>query len=1241
MKCSVCGYEFEDGKLRCPLCGTRAHRPAAPEINFTSASEAFDVKRDASEDSEPSWNTYDFPKPRNFRDITMRWPSFNAPQEHSRDPEALEAAAQSWAEAEALANQQAARMAEERAEAARREAARLEAEKAEAARIAAEKAEAARREAARAEAEKAELARLEAAKRDAALKEEQARQEAEKAARQAERESKRGIFAESDQHIPSFEAILKAHSGDADLEQTVSGFETVKPEDEIFTGAGSTAKTEEAPVSEPSAEDYRAQYSAIVASQRQAEREAAEAARAVEEAAEKEEEKAQEAAENAAEEAAAKAEALPETDAWAEAEAARKAAQEAIAAEARKEELSKEISAAPEDDDYSDVPTVEDILKEGAEASQDAEGEELPPDMDWLRQQITTSVYGMDDAAEDARQTFSSESWMPAVDGTVQTEEVKPEAEDAAAQTAAFTEAAAESEAFESQVNAEAQQETAAAEPAEEKTETAITAGEEPANEEAPEEETIDYVWNVPEKAEEKPVDDGEFIGFTGFTEKAGFEARRHDTPEFEGFVKHDQEEEAARQEEEARKAAEEAEKAAAEEAARKEEEARKAAEAEAARLAQEAAEKSEEPHRPLSPLEAAEEEARIAAEEAEKAAEEARLAAEEYQAAEEAARKAEEEARIAAEEAEKAAEEEAARKAAEEARLAAEEAERAAAEEAARKAEEEARTAAEEAKKAADAEAARLAEESLQPSEETKAPESVEEIITDPVNMYGFHNAPIKEGEEKRPEKFFTFTRKNEEFQQLLNQEYERIRRMNALEGVEEAVQPAVKTQIEPIATAAAAAAASGLEDIFGDKALEKPDEKTQIYSKQDQKSQAAEKSEAQPVEAEKPSDNPNVIPAEKAVFAEVSSAMGSDAFRKQTVETKIAEMKAAEEAEAKYRSERRKKLEEMQRARESYFAKQDAAKEQREAQNVSKDTKTKGLDSTDEESAKLVNAAKDGEQTQSAEPQDTKHSTREFDSSDLPKDMEQDEFEYEPRHRHPLLKFFAVLILLLGIGEGTVIGMRFFIPDSPATETANQIEQAFVDAGSSAYSALKKQIDKLIGLVKQKTGQEPEVVDIQDGMDFPALAASVNKNIKSVWRNPELVYSDATETEIEGLADSTPVEDLAVKEAVYRTMIGYNSSWVDYVNKADETVLSYLKADRAAYRSAASYTRKGEVEETFEELQLGEIRDYGNGVYIFVKELISLKDGQNVSTANFNWIYDLEKVGDEYKIVNYKSFK
>ncbi len=1177
MKCSVCGYEFEDGKLRCPLCGTRAHRPAVPEINFTSASEAFDVKRDAAEESEPSWNTYDFPKPRNFRDITMRWPTFNAPSEHGRDPEAVAAAEQSWAEAEALANQQAARMAEERAEAARREAAKKEAE---AARIAAE----------RAAAEKAEAAALEAKKEaERSALEAQLHFAKDDVSEAAPRESRKGIFAESDQHIPSFDAIFKSHSGDASLEQTVSGFETVTPEDEILSEIAASSRSEE-PVSEikdeAAAEDYRAQYSALVASQKE------------------EEEKA--------------------------------------APEPEEKPAAEEIW--PEDDDDK-IPTVEDILRESTESAKDGEDEELPPDMEWLRQQITTSVYGMDESYDDARQTFSSESWMPessaekaeeavapaepaGTEPEISEAEVKKDAETAPEETVyeAGSEPAAEPAAEavsvsletepavqEASAEEEARRAAEEARPAEEKAAEEASAETAPASAAAEPEETVDYIWDAPEKTETKPADDTEFVDFTGYTEKAGFEPRRQEEPEFEGFVKHTPEEiAAAKAEEEARRAAEEArlaeEKAAEEEAARiaaeeaerKAEEARIAAEEQAQKEAEEAARKAEE--------------ARLAEE---KAAEEARLVEEEAAriAAEEAERKAEEEARIAAEQQAQKEAEGAASKA-EEARLAEE------------KAAEEARLAAEKAAEDAKLAAEEAAQKAAEAAETVS--EKTEDIISNPINEYGYHSVPIKEGEEKRPEKFFTFTKKNEEFQQLLNQEYERIRRLNnTLDGKEDDTPlPPQKPQPAPVTEAA-----SGLEGIFGEKAQEKPDVKTQVFSKPEEKAPKQEEV------ISRPSSNPNVIPAETAVFTEVSSAIGSDAFRKQTVETKIAEMKAAEEAEAKYRSERRKRLEEMQRARENYFAKQDAAKEQKEA--ATRDTvKTKGLSETDEEAAKLANGAKEEDKTQTGVASEGKQ-TKEFDNTELGKDIEPDEFEYEPRHKHPLLKFFAVLVILLGLGEGAVIGMRFFIPDSPATETASQIEQAFVDAGSTAYSAVKKQIDKLIGLVKQKTGQEPEVVDIQDGMDFPAIAASVNKNIKSVWRNPELAYNDAIETEIEGLADATVVDDLAVKEAVYKTMIGYNSSWVDYANNGDETVLGYLKADRAAYRSAVSYARKGQVEESFEELQLGEIRDYGDGVYIFVKELISLKDGQNVSSANFNWIYDLEKVGDEYKIVNYKSFK
>ena len=59
MKCRVCGYEVEEGASHCPMCGTR-------------------VVSAADKPAEISWNTKDFPKPKEMEDIEMSWPDLNS-----------------------------------------------------------------------------------------------------------------------------------------------------------------------------------------------------------------------------------------------------------------------------------------------------------------------------------------------------------------------------------------------------------------------------------------------------------------------------------------------------------------------------------------------------------------------------------------------------------------------------------------------------------------------------------------------------------------------------------------------------------------------------------------------------------------------------------------------------------------------------------------------------------------------------------------------------------------------------------------------------------------------------------------------------------------------------------------------------------------------------------------------------------------------------------------------------------
>ncbi len=73
MKCKVCGCELDPNKRYCEKCG-----------NFVNATKS-------ANDSEFSWNTIDFPKPRKMQDIQMHWPDMNAkPEPTYMTPDASE-----------------------------------------------------------------------------------------------------------------------------------------------------------------------------------------------------------------------------------------------------------------------------------------------------------------------------------------------------------------------------------------------------------------------------------------------------------------------------------------------------------------------------------------------------------------------------------------------------------------------------------------------------------------------------------------------------------------------------------------------------------------------------------------------------------------------------------------------------------------------------------------------------------------------------------------------------------------------------------------------------------------------------------------------------------------------------------------------------------------------------------------------------------------------------------------------
>jgi hypothetical protein len=158
----------------------------------------------------------------------------------------------------------------------------------------------------------------------------------------------------------------------------------------------------------------------------------------------------------------------------------------------------------------------------------------------------------------------------------------------------------------------------------------------------------------------------------------------------------------------------------------------------------------------------------------------------------------------------------------------------------------------------------------------------------------------------------------------------------------------------------------------------------------------------------------------------------------------------------------------------------------------------------------------------------------------------------------------------------------------------------------------------------------------------DLGEVVSVYNKNIRSVTESPKLGFDSTKTYEIEGLGEMGTLADIETKEAVYGCLISYNSKWIDYVNTGeDRSCLDLLKTEGEAYRSAVNFSKVGKIRETFDSLVLGEIRSDGDQYFAFVREQITVEEGGESTKRSYSWIYRLEDVAGDIKIVDYAPFE
>jgi hypothetical protein len=518
----------------------------------------------------------------------------------------------------------------------------------------------------------------------------------------------------------------------------------------------------------------------------------------------------------------------------------------------------------------------------------------------------------------------------------------------------------------------------------------------------------------------------------------------------------------------------------------------------------------------------------------------------------------------------------------------------------------------------------------------------------------------------EKNIDRFFTFSRKNEEFQELLDKEYEKFRtrsrsmagRFTAeappeiAEGQEELGEPegtdiekeaeGLETEGEPAALKESAESEIGSVPVT----LEAPEKPETI----DEPAEPAEIDEPEEAPEQETDTDKEAAPVDQTEAEEEKAEIKTEP---QKVEPKAAEAAAGEKEE----TAATEKHEEEKEEKEVTAA---AAEEQEEEEEEEEETETEALSRL----LTFTHREYDGQEDLETRVAEAIGAVREED-------------EEQPKGKVWRVLFAAIAVILAL--EIAILGIRYFAPDSAAADAVNNAQTKVIQTVSGWVDGIKALFsgkDSDEGTITPENGNQEagsgsaggtesgegsvstagseagsETPDPNPTADKNALVSSQmgnNANIGQVKGNDALAWQKGKNYGIADLNNSKPIENnvwqspekgepVYYDESVVGAVIAFDSQWIDYVNGGNKNVLNLLKKDSEAYRKTTNFSRLGKIKETFSLLEIGEIRQGSNGFYVWAHEEIRVTENGKATDKKYNWIYYLEPEEGKMKIVNY----
>lgn len=456
----------------------------------------------------------------------------------------------------------------------------------------------------------------------------------------------------------------------------------------------------------------------------------------------------------------------------------------------------------------------------------------------------------------------------------------------------------------------------------------------------------------------------------------------------------------------------------------------------------------------------------------------------------------------------------------------------------------------------------------------------------------------------EEKVDKFFTFNRKNAEFQALLDQEFARLKKAESerhgtvmseeelkLEGEFAAeLEPEVKVEPAPIEVPAPKEeSAEVIEPLKNEETVVSEEAAEQVAE------EAAESEEIPEVECtvdtvEEPEETVEPVAEEPADAEEVAE------------ETETAEIKKPELVGVVWATAPAGIVVEAEQVAEAII----------EEPNAEPVVSVEAEDKEEPEEEKTVEEVE--------EPVEEKETERVSEEKVLPPSEEQekteqkltfddvfgddDEDDYQPKQKGKgFLRFITIILCILVIAELAMIGIQYFLPESQAAGLINQ-------GYTKVIAAIKGEKEAPAPVAPETPVVTEDKEMVQQLIDASTVSS---ENIVKVKYSSEAIFEDGEDYGFEEFSKSYEFNDapwytddegetVTYGQKIIECIIGYYNGMVSQLNGNENSMLDYVDHTSDFYQTAEAISGEEGAEYGINILEIGKIRTSGSGFYVRV---------------------------------------